>query len=34
MILANTGQLSVEAEVYVKIEFVVEQEAKVEFIQF
>ena len=34
MILANTGQPSIEAEVYVKIEFVVEQEAKVEFIQF
>jgi hypothetical protein len=34
LILANTGLVSLEAEVYVKFEFVVEQAANVEFIQF
>ena len=34
LILANTGLVALEAEAYVKIEFVVEQAAKVEFIQF
>ena len=33
-ILANTGLVALEAEAYVKIEFVVEQAANVEFIQF
>ena len=34
LILANTGLVSLEAEAYVKFEFVVEQAANVEFIQF
>lgn len=34
LILANTGLIALEAEAYVKIEFVVEQAANVEFIQF
>ncbi len=34
LILANTGLVSLEAEAYVKVEFVVEQAANVEFIQF
>jgi len=33
-ILANTGLVALEAEAYVKVEFVVEQAANVEFIQF
>lgn len=34
LILSNTGLVSLEAEAYVKFEFVVEQAANVEFIQF
>ena len=34
LILANTGLVALEAEAYVKVEFVVEQAANVEFIQF
>ena len=34
LVLANTGLVSLEAEAYVKVEFVVEQAANVEFIQF
>ena len=34
LILANTGLIALEAEAYVKVEFVVEQAANVEFIQF
>lgn len=34
LIVANSGLAALQAEAYVEIEFVVEQEAKVEFIQF